>query len=71
MTDTESPKRDLKFYLDEFKSEECFCGKTKKARFSFCYGCYMSLPNEMQRALWRPFGRGYEEAYEEAVQWLT
>jgi hypothetical protein len=63
--------KDFKFYATELKSEECFCGKTKKPRMSFCYRCYKSLPGDMQKDLYQPLGNGYEEAYEEAVAWLT
>jgi hypothetical protein len=58
------------FYLNQLKSNECFCGGTKKPKMSFCYPCYKSLPNEMQRALYQRLGDGYEDAYEEACQFL-
>lgn len=64
-------KTDWKFYLDELKSEECICGMPKPSGRSFCYHCYKSLPRHMQRALYQRIGDGYEEAYEEAVEWLT
>lgn len=61
---------DKKFYLEQFKSEECLCGRTKKPRFSFCYRCYKALPGDMQKDLYQPFGNGYEEAFDEACQFL-
>lgn len=61
---------DAKFLLEELKGEECQCGKYKKSGNSFCYGCYSSLPNNLQRSLYRRFGNGYEEAYEEAIEHL-
>lgn len=61
---------DKRFYMDTFKSEECLCGRTKQPRRSFCYHCYNALPADMQRALYQPFGGGYEEAFEDACAWL-
>ena len=61
---------DIKFYLKELQSEECQCGKPKNKGFSFCYGCYKSLPIEMQRALWQQIGAGYEDAYDQALKYL-
>lgn len=62
--------KDTQFYLDELKSEQCFCGLTKKRGFSFCYNDYTRLPRQMQTDLWQPMGDGYEEAYDKAVEWL-
>ncbi len=59
------------FYAKELDSEECQCGRTKKSRMSFCYSCYRSLPRDIQRALYARIGKGYEEAYEEAVDCLS
>ena len=56
------------WYYHELISNQCACGEPKKPRQSFCYKDYISLPNEIQRALYKP--RGYEEAYEEAHKWL-
>lgn len=60
-----------RFYLYELQSEECQCGRAKKPGRSFCYKCYSSLPRETQRGLYSRIGAGYEEAYEEAVAWLS
>ena len=65
------PDKDTQFYLEELKSEECFCGKTKKSGMSFCYKCYSSLSKDMQRDLYQRIGDGYGEAYDKAVEWLT
>jgi hypothetical protein len=62
--------KDAKFLLTELKSNECACGSYKNPGNSFCYACFKSLPNDMQKPLYSQFGRGYEEAYEEATQWL-
>lgn len=67
---TTQVQKDTNFYWDELFSEECFCGKNKKSKMSFCYSCYRSLPRSMQRDLYRRMGDGYEEAYDDAVTWL-
>jgi hypothetical protein len=61
---------DRQFYLKMYKSEECLCERQKKAGFSFCYRCYKALPKDMQRALYQRMRDGYEEAFDEACQWL-
>ena len=63
-------KSDRAFYTAMLVSEECLCGKTKLRSNSFCYSCYKSLPVEMQRALYRGLGRGYEQAVDAATVWL-
>lgn len=62
---------DVKFYIQELRSEECACGRTKRPRYSFCYTCYQLLPDDMRKDLWSYMGDGYEEAYDSAVAWLT
>lgn len=62
--------KDIKFYVEELGSEECFCGKKKGRGNSFCYSCYKSLPGHMQRDLYQRLYNGYEEAYDAAVEWL-
>ena len=49
--------------LRELAGRKCICGKTKKAKQTFCYGCYRRLPHELKHSLYRRFGEGYEEAY--------
>ena len=46
------------------------CGKAKMPKQSFCRPCYFSLPEDMRKALYRRFGSGYEEAYDDAKDWL-
>lgn len=58
------------WYLRELMSNECLCGKEKKPKYSFCYGCYKALPDEMQTLLYALIGQGYEGNFEEAVKWL-
>jgi hypothetical protein len=48
----------------------CACGRGKQTGNSFCYRCYGSLPKDMQRALYRLVGDGYEAAYAAALQFL-
>ena len=62
---------DRKFYISELKSEECQCGEWKRSGMSFCYKCYVSLPRLVQKALYTSFGQGYEEAYDEAIKYLS
>lgn len=64
-------KTDRLFYLNELKSEECQCGRSKRVRTTFCYMCWSKLPKHIQRALYKPIGRGYEEAREEAAAHLA
>lgn len=64
-------KKSPNFYIRELDSEQCLCERPKWRGRSFCYNCYKSLPPDMQRALYRRIGEGYEEAYETAVKWLT
>lgn len=63
-------QRDRIWYIKEFKGNECTCGQTKRSRSSFCYACFKSLPRTYQMALYQKMGDGYEEAYEDAVEWL-
>lgn len=58
------------FYFNELMGNECACGDRKKEGRSFCYNCYSSLPRDMQKALYKHIGFGYEEAYEEAFKYL-
>lgn len=58
------------FYLKELESNGCACGGPKGRGKSFCYRCYKSLPDDMQRALYRPFTGGYIQAYDAAVKYL-
>lgn len=65
-------RKDIKFYIRELRSDECLpCDGSKKPGHSFCFKCYRSLPSHMQKALYQRMGDGYEEAYDEAVRWLT
>ena len=63
--------KDRLFYIDELRSDECQCGRSKEPRHSLCGTCYFELPKDMQRDLWLPIAGGYEEAYDAAVQYLN
>jgi hypothetical protein len=63
-------KRDKLWYIREFKSNECTCGNTKRPGSAFCSTCFMKLPYTYRMATYQRMGEGYEEAYEDAVQWL-
>jgi hypothetical protein len=53
-----------------YKATKCRCGKKKRANTSFCGGCYRRLSPRMRSRLYQLFGRGYEEAYEQACDYL-
>lgn len=67
MTLSESPKEQA---MREFMGDVCSCGKPKKRGRSFCGRCYFTLPEPMRNTLFARFGRGYEENYEAAKDWL-
>jgi len=58
------------WYYQEMMSNQCLCGNTKKKGHSFCWNCFSSLSVSMQNSLYKQIGKGYEEAFEEAVKWL-
>lgn len=53
-----------------FCSTLCVCGHKKEANTGFCRGCYFRLPREMQNALWKRFGEGFETAFHAARKFL-
>jgi hypothetical protein len=55
---------------DALFSNRCQCGKPKGTKKSFCYDCYKSLPQNLQRDLYKPFSEGYAEVFDEARSWL-
>jgi hypothetical protein len=63
-------KKDKLWYIREFRSNECTCGNTKRPGSAFCYTCFMKLPYTYRMATYQRMGEGYEEAYENAVEWL-
>ncbi len=63
--------KDIQFYINELKSEECFCERQKKPKRSFCFRCYKALPANIKKGLWSRIGDGYEDAYDEAMNFLS
>jgi len=64
------PDDDLLFYLNQLRSEECYCGRTKKYGFALCYGCWTQLDGETAKHLNRQICRGFEEAFDRAIKEL-
>jgi hypothetical protein len=56
--------------LDDLMSHGCKCGAMKQPKQSFCKDCYYALPHGMQMALYKTWGDGYEEAYDNACTYL-
>lgn len=54
----------------ELRGNRCRCGRRKGRGKTFCGPCFYSLSKSQQRALYGLFGRGYEEAYSDAVATL-
>lgn len=46
------------------------CGGKKQPRKSHCRQCYYALPPKIRTALYIKFGDGYEEAFEESLEYL-
>lgn len=49
--------------IQELNSTECRCGSVKTSGHTFCYDCWQKLPDRIRKQLYKPLGRGYEEAY--------
>lgn len=57
--------------LESLRSTACGpCGGTKRSMMSHCRRCYYALPPQKRQALYKRFGRGYEEAYEDSLRYL-
>jgi hypothetical protein len=58
--------------LESLGSTVCgACGKSKRPKMSHCRACYYALPPKMRSALYQGFGDGYEEAYEQSLDFLS
>lgn len=57
--------------IHELNGKQCRCNRPKQKRKTFCAGCYYTLPDEKRKALYNRIGEGYEEAYQDAVDYLT
>ena len=66
-----TPKQRLRVLCArQLKSLDCPCGRKKQSGRSFCYKCYLKLPDNMRRDMFNPIGRGYEAAYDTACKYL-
>lgn len=61
---------DIAKIVKELRDTKCRCGCTKPTRKSFCPTCYSSLPESVQRGIYKGFGNGYEENYGTACKLL-
>lgn len=66
----EQKKKDWEWYFKELMGEECLCERSKKSGHAFCYRDFKELPGDLQKVLYRRIGNGYEEAFEDAVNFL-
>lgn len=56
--------------LDMLQGDTCVCCLYKPRGRSHCPDCYKTLPPAEQRALYRRFRHGYEEAFLDSLSWL-
>lgn len=42
------------------------CTREKMTKTAFCSRCFHKLPDAMQKKLYRPFGKGFESAFDAA-----
>lgn len=57
--------------LEDFLGMKCAgCGGMKRSKMSHCGRCYHKLPRDMQSALYKRFGEGYEAAFTASTEWL-
>ncbi len=64
-------EKDLRFFIEELRSDVCQCERKKQPGRSFCYKCWLRLPEELRRPLYRKIGAGYEAAYDSAYRYLN
>lgn len=46
------------------------CGNAKQRGRTFCVACYKRLPANLRSALYKSFGNGYTQAWDESRDWL-
>lgn len=68
---TEKKEPRVLFYVRELKSDGCQCGRPKQPGKSLCWECWKQLPRNIQQDLYLPICNGYEQAYDEAVEFLS
>lgn len=67
------PKEKLKTTIaavEALARRKCQCGATKQPKRSFCGRCFARLSPELKGRLYLPVGRGYEEAWKDALKHL-
>jgi hypothetical protein len=52
------------------RGNRCSCHKIKVVKQAFCGDCFHALPPAMQKALYKRLGKGFEQAYQAAKDWL-
>ncbi len=62
---------DRLFYIGVLTSEQCQCERIKKQGRALCFGCFIKLPGDLARALYRPIGAGFEAAYDDCCRYLN
>lgn len=61
---------EFSFYVDQLRSEQCYCGRPKRYGYPFCYGCYTALPQGLMERVAVRLPEGFDLAFEEAVKEL-
>lgn len=56
--------------LDMLQNDVCVCGNYKPRTRSHCRPCFMYLPPEKGKALYRRFRQGYEAAFLDSIEYL-
>ena len=69
--EVEKLRKEKLFYTETLKSEECQCERRKQPGRAVCFKCWQRLPQDLQRALYKHIGNGFEQAYEEAYRFLN
>lgn len=59
------------FCAGQLKSTICQCGRNKQRGMAVCYLCWGMLPQHQRHALYRPVGKGFEAALQEAYASLA
>lgn len=57
--------------LTNFSQTKCVCGARKGEMKSFCYNCFLFLPQAIKTNLYNRFYEGYQEAFIEALEYLS
>lgn len=60
-------QREIIGIVQQLSSLECACGNAKAQSKSFCGPCYHKLPPDLQSALYKRIGKGYEGAHAQSL----